>query len=130
MINLNEIGFNTICPICGKELDRIELITNGREIKSPYQTLKGYCPTCDYDFTMNEGTYKKPVMDILVKWNKVFKKNTKFITVDGIKAIVDKHKASDIDQIEIYEDEEMTVEAEKYCKDLGIEIVKRHKEHD
>lgn len=76
MIDLNSIGFNTICPICGKELDRIEFMAEGREGRYPYQTLKGYCPRCAFDVTISEGTSNKlePTMDILVEWNRVFKK--------------------------------------------------------
>ena len=127
MIDLNGIGFNTICPICGKELDRVEFMADGRIGKYPFQTLTGYCPKCAFDVTISEGSSKSdPQMDILVEWNRVFKKKTRFITVDEIKAANDEYGPSNIDQFDIYGDEELTIEAEKYCKDLGIRIARIH----
>ena len=131
MIDLNKIGFNTICPICGKELDRIEFMAEGRVGKYPYQTLKGFCPKCAFDVTINEGVShigSLQTMDILDEWNMVFKKNTKLITVNDVIDIVNKYafNNSTIDHIDVVKNEELTIEAEKYCKDHGLRIVMVH----
>ena len=68
MIDFKGLGFNNICPVCGKRIEMIDIHINAFD---GVQNIKGRCFSCDSCFEVSE--INDPDLDIKTKWNRIMK---------------------------------------------------------
>lgn len=127
------IGLNMFCPVCGKKIQNVTLSIEGEGPN--HQEITGTCRPCGIYVKVHEWRHEDLLknIDIRDRWNKIFRSEFKTITLEDIENAAATYcnglGTSSVDGLYISTNEILSADAQKYCEEHNIRVIKENDEN-